>query len=73
MCCVVIVKRVFLISFFNVPSLGIFGIYGGSCGTNLVDMSLLWLRFLLDGERPLPASFLQVAWTLGPSFILWCI
>lgn len=52
-CYVVIVKRVFLIAFFNVPSLGIFGIYGGSRGTNLVGMPLLWLHFLLDGARPL--------------------
>ena len=36
------VTKVFLISFFNVPSLEISGILGGMCGTNPVGMFLHW-------------------------------
>lgn len=67
-CCAVIVRRLFLISFSNVLSLGRFGTFGGVCRTRPIGMSFLWLSSLIVGARPVlqPLFFklLGLKWSL---------
>lgn len=72
LCYVVMLWRVSLISSSSILMLGRFGIFGGGCGIFPIGIFLHGLSLWISGVGPLIySSFLQVAWALGPLFIIW--